>query len=73
MNERETGEFIARQEAMAKQICKLEKVVVDLHKQQEELFRKMSSGRGFILGLSIASGTVGAGVASLFAKLTGGH
>ena len=73
MDERETGRFIANQEAMGKQICKLEKTVADLHKQQEELFRKMSSGRGFILGLSIASGATGAGVASLFAKLTGGN
>lgn len=73
ISDREFGELIATQKATAAQVRKLEKVVINLHKQQEELFRKMSSGRGFIMGLMIASGGAGAAVASIFSKITGGN
>lgn len=72
MTEREAGEFIATQEAMAEQIKDLKISVAAVHKQQQIIINKLSAGRGFIVGLLIASGGIGATAATALSKFIGG-
>ena len=69
MSDREIGELAANQHAMKDQIGELKEIVEEMRKQQELIFRKFSSGRGFVVGLMFASGGIGAAVASVFNKI----
>jgi hypothetical protein len=65
------GKLIATQEALSEQIGKLELSVATLRGQQEKLFRKLSMGKGFVVGLTVASGGIGAIITTVISKLTG--
>ncbi|MGD9156912.1 MAG: hypothetical protein PVG39_00770 [Desulfobacteraceae bacterium] len=72
MSDKDIGHLMGQQEALEKEIANLRSDIKTLFQQQECILRKLSGGKGFLLGILVMSGGVGAAVASLFAKITGG-
>jgi len=72
MNERETGEFIATQKAMARQLRDIKTSVKELDAKIDGLAGKVYTGRGIIVTLAGVSGCVGAVATVVISKMIGG-